>query len=179
MAVAMAVPEPALAVDASADPAGAGAVAPETPDAPAPAGDSADALGEMDRRVETVLAARAAEQTAAEMAKIDDRQIKAKLEELTGEVVEDRLKVEYILATNSGRTHVGWIEEIGSTAEVHGDQGNTVKIKVAINKDDIRPEDFVSGTTVTAKVACGRRALGYVWFHDLFAWAQKMWFRWF
>jgi hypothetical protein len=35
------------------------------------------------------------------------------------------------------------------------------------------------GTSVTGKVGCGRRALGYVLFHDLGAWIQKTWFRWF
>ncbi len=33
---------------------------------------------------------------------------------------------------------------------------------------DLRP-----GATVTAKVYCGRRSLGYVWFHDLLAFVQS------
>ena len=44
-------------------------------------------------------------------------------------------------------------------------------IKADINKEDLsylRP-----GTTVRSKVYCGRRALGYVWFHDLFAFVES------
>ena len=52
-------------------------------------------------------------------------------------------------------------------AEVSGEEGNTVKIKVAINKEDLRPEHIRPGAGVTAKIACGRRAIGYVWLHDL------------
>ncbi len=37
-----------------------------------------------------------------------------------------------------------------------------------------------AGATVTGKVHCGRRSLGYVWFHDLFAFIQaKVFFRFF
>jgi hypothetical protein len=73
----------------------------------------------------------------------------------------------------------GWVQEIGRAAEVHGDEGNTVPIKVAIQGDDISLEEVRQGTPVTAKVACGRRSLGYVFFHDAYAWLQKLWFRWF
>ena len=40
---------------------------------------------------------------------------------------------------------------------------------------DLRP-----GATVTGKVYCGRRAVGYVWLHDFFAYIQsRIFFRWF
>jgi multidrug efflux pump subunit AcrA (membrane-fusion protein) len=32
------------------------------------------------------------------------------------------------------------------------------------------------GAGATAKVHCGRAAIGYVWFHDAVAWVQRMWF---
>ena len=55
-----------------------------------------------------------------------------------------------------------------------------VVIKVAINKDDIDPANLREGATVTGKVHCGRRSLGYVWFHDLLAFIQaKIFFRFF
>ena len=40
-------------------------------------------------------------------------------------------------------------------------------IKAAINKQDIEPANLREGGTVTAKVNCGRRSLGYVFFHGL------------
>ena len=58
------------------------------------------------------------------------------------------------------------------SAEVHGEEGNTVLIKVAINKADVT-DDLRPGATVTAKIHCGRRSLGYVWFHDLMAFIQS------
>ena len=87
------------------------------------------------------------------------------------------LEVTYILATRPGESHVGQVKEIEAAAEVRGEQGNTVLIEVAIDKSklaDLRP-----GATVTAKVACGQRSLGYVWLHDLFGFVQrKILFRW-
>ena len=62
--------------------------------------------------------------------------------------------------------------EVAHSAEVHGEEGSTVLIKVAINKDEL-PEPLLPGATVTAKVYCGRRAIGYVWFHDLIAFIQS------
>ncbi len=102
-----------------------------------------------------------------------------KLREVSGETIEDRLRVSYILATDPATTRYGYIEDMHLTAEVRGEEGNTVLIKVAIDKDELRPEHIRPGAGVTAKVECGRRAIGYVWFHDLLAWFRKMWFRWF
>src|SRR5205823_4732389 len=46
----------------------------------------------------------------------------------------DELPVKYITATNPGVTRVGKIKEIHRISEVHGEEGNTVLIRVAINK---------------------------------------------
>ena len=48
---------------------------------------------------------------------------------------DDPLDVSYILATEPGTTHHGKVKEIHSSAEVRGDEGNTVLIKV----DSTRP----------------------------------------
>jgi hypothetical protein len=79
--------------------------------------------------------------------------------------------VTYIMATDPGAKHKGTVSEVYQSAEVHGEEGNTVLIKVAIDKNDLsnpRP-----GATVTAKIYCGRRSIGYVWFHDLIAFVQS------
>ena len=62
-------------------------------------------------------------------------------------------------------------QEIHRSAEVRGDEGNTVLIKVAIDKSDL--PDLRPGATVTAQVDCGRRALGYVLLHDVIAFIQS------
>ena len=75
----------------------------------------------------------------------------------------------------------GTVQEIAASAEVmEKDEGSVVLIKVAINKDDIDPANLREGATATGKVHCGRRSLGYVWFHDLLSFIQtKVLFRFF
>jgi multidrug efflux pump subunit AcrA (membrane-fusion protein) len=84
----------------------------------------------------------------------------------------DALPVSYILATAPGTAHKGTIKEVQRIAEVKGDEGSTVLIKVQIRKEDL-PEGIMSGTQISAKVYCGRRSIGYVWFHDLVAFIQS------
>ena len=79
-------------------------------------------------------------------------------------------EVSYILATEPGKTRYGTVKEIHRSAEVRGDEGSTVLIKVAINKEDL--PQLRPGSTVTAKVYCGRRPLGYVLLHDVIAFIQ-------
>jgi hypothetical protein len=50
-------------------------------------------------------------------------------------------------------------------AEVLGDEGNTVLVRVAIDKRDL--DHPSQGAGATGKVYCGRRSLGYVWLHDV------------
>jgi len=83
------------------------------------------------------------------------------------------LEVSFQLATEPGVTRYGEVVEIQRGAEVRGDEGNTVLIKVAIDKDDFLPDQLRPGATVTAKVRCGWRPLGYVLLHDVFAFVQS------
>jgi hypothetical protein len=86
------------------------------------------------------------------------------------------LSVIYILATEPGTKYHGAIKEIHQTAEVRGDEGNTVLIKVDLDKDELerlrREQQLRPGAEVTAKVYCGRRPLGYVMLHDVFEFIQ-------
>jgi hypothetical protein len=79
------------------------------------------------------------------------------------------LDVDYILATDPGTRHRGTVREIHEQAEVRGDQGNTVLVRVTIDPDRHEQEALGAGASVTARIACGRRPLGYVWFHDVLA----------
>jgi multidrug efflux pump subunit AcrA (membrane-fusion protein) len=80
------------------------------------------------------------------------------------------LKVTYILATQPGTKYYGKVTEVARSAEVRGEEGNTVLVKVAIDKNDL--SDPIPGATVTAKVYCGRRPIGYVFFHSVIAYIQ-------
>jgi multidrug efflux pump subunit AcrA (membrane-fusion protein) len=81
------------------------------------------------------------------------------------------LRVTYILATEPGVSHVGIVKEIQAAAELRGEEGNTVLLRVEI--DDLTADDLRPGATATAKVDCGRRSLGYVWLHDVVAFVQR------
>jgi hypothetical protein len=90
--------------------------------------------------------------------------------------IKPDLPVRYILAVDPGSNFEGTVTEVHRSAEVRGEEGNTVLVRVAINKEDVK-EYLRPGATVTAKIYCGRASIGYVWFHQLIAWTQKMWFR--
>jgi multidrug efflux pump subunit AcrA (membrane-fusion protein) len=86
-----------------------------------------------------------------------------------------KLEVEYVTATNPGAKHYGTVTEVEQNAEIRGDEGNTVLVRVAIDKNDV--PDRRPGAGVTAQVKCGRTSIGYSLFHDLVSWVQKAFFR--
>jgi biotin carboxyl carrier protein len=80
------------------------------------------------------------------------------------------LPVTFILATSPSNKLQGKVEEIHRSAEVRGEEGNTVLIRVSFDQDKLH--DVVSdpkiGAGATAKITCGRRSVAFVWLHDLF-----------
>ncbi|MFM7108402.1 MAG: efflux RND transporter periplasmic adaptor subunit [Planctomycetaceae bacterium] len=82
------------------------------------------------------------------------------------------LVVDYVLATDPGTRHRGVVREIHEQAEVHGEEGNTALVRVTIDPDRHEKEELGAGATVTGRIACGTRSLGYVWFHDVWAFIQ-------
>ena len=80
------------------------------------------------------------------------------------------LTATFMLETDPSQAYEGQVVEIHGMADVQGDEGNTVKIRVAVDKSEL-PE-LRPGTSVTAKIHCGRRSIGYVWLHDVIAWVQ-------
>ena len=77
---------------------------------------------------------------------------------------EDDVPVTFLLATHPGEEFEGRVVDVHRTADV-GEEGNTVLVRVAIDRDQL-PE-LRPGVTVTAQVHCGKRPLGFVWFHDV------------
>jgi biotin carboxyl carrier protein len=84
----------------------------------------------------------------------------------------EALDVEYIVATDPGVTHWGKIKDIQNIAEVQGEEGNIVLVRVKIDKSDLVTAPR-RGATVTAKIHCGEASLGYSLFHDLISWFQS------
>jgi hypothetical protein len=82
------------------------------------------------------------------------------------------LRVDYVLATDPGTRHTGSVKEIHEQAEVHGEEGNTVLVRVTIDPERHEKEELGAGASVTARIFCGKRSLGYVWFHDVLSFIQ-------
>jgi len=80
------------------------------------------------------------------------------------------LEVAYILATDPNQSRSGTVRHIERITQMHEDEGHTVRILVDINKADIKNPR--PGSAVTGKVLCGRRAIGYCWFHEAMEWVQ-------
>jgi multidrug efflux pump subunit AcrA (membrane-fusion protein)/transcriptional regulator with GAF, ATPase, and Fis domain len=88
----------------------------------------------------------------------------------------EHLPVNFIAAAKPGETHKGEVKEVHRIADVRGEEGNTVLLRVDFDKNEI--SNLRQNATVTAKVYCGRAPIGYVWFHDLVSfWQAKVWFR--
>ncbi len=83
---------------------------------------------------------------------------------------EASLPVSYILATDPKTTRKGAVAEIQRITQMHEEDGNVVRIRVDIDDTDIA--DPRPGAAVTGKVLCGRRPIGYAWFHEAVEWLQ-------
>jgi biotin carboxyl carrier protein len=80
-----------------------------------------------------------------------------------------KLPVTFFLATNPEKQLEGQVEMDELSAEVRGDSGNTVLVRVSFDQKKLHEviADPKIGASATAKIHCGKRAIGYVWFHDL------------
>lgn len=85
------------------------------------------------------------------------------------------LPVHFALATAPGRTFEGRIREVWPVAEPAAN-GGPATVRVLADFDRAELEQLRPGATVLAKIHCGRRSLGYVWFHGIFEAIQGWWF---
>jgi multidrug efflux pump subunit AcrA (membrane-fusion protein) len=90
-----------------------------------------------------------------------------------------RLRVTFILATHPSEKLQGVVEEVDHSARLHEEDGNTVQMRVSFNQAVLtrlvaNPADELKvGADAKAKIHCGQRAIGYVWFDDLFEFVQS------
>ncbi len=75
------------------------------------------------------------------------------------------VKVAFVLATHPGEEFEGHVVEIDRNFEVHEADGNTLRVRVAIDEEKL--PQLRDGARLTAKVDCGIQPLGYVLFQDL------------
>jgi len=78
---------------------------------------------------------------------------------------DKKLKVGFVLATHPGKEFEGHVIEIDRNFEVHEGDGNTLRVRVAIDESQL--PQLRDGARLTAKVDCGIQPLGYVLFQDL------------
>ena len=87
----------------------------------------------------------------------------------------DKLPVRFFLASEPEQTYRGELlaQAMELRADVHPqrpEEANVVLVRCRFDKSQVR---FLRpGTTVRARIYCGRRSLGYVWFHDLWEFVQ-------
>ncbi len=80
------------------------------------------------------------------------------------------LDVEFILAAKPGETLKGKLVEIGNATEMLPEQGQHLKLKVAIEDQELDIKQLRSG--VNAYIDCGTCSLGYSWFHPVLEFLQ-------
>ena len=89
----------------------------------------------------------------------------------TGEETTSPLTVQFQLSTHPGQSYQGEVVECQRLAELRGDQGNTIALRVAIRKEELPA--LHNETTATARIFCGRRAVGFVLFQDVIETVQE------
>lgn len=101
------------------------------------------------------------------------------LQEQRAEDPESRLAVDFILQTHPSIHLTGEVLRMDTNAEVKGEEGNTVRMKVVFDQEELKKvaddpsTQLKVGADVRAKIACGERPIGFVWFHDLFEFVQS------
>ncbi|MCE9529373.1 MAG: efflux RND transporter periplasmic adaptor subunit [Planctomycetales bacterium] len=95
------------------------------------------------------------------------RHILAAQEQADGQTEESRptLDVTFMLSSHPGEEYHGRVIEIEQSADVRGEEGNTILVRVEVDRDTL--PHLHDQTTVTAKLYCGKKSLGYTWFCDL------------
>jgi len=101
------------------------------------------------------------------------------------------LPVTFMLATNpdSEDKLQGRVVEIAPSAETNGEEGNTVRMRVAFDQKELAKlvdadatsdaaiaalkQELKVGADVKAKIDCGRKPVGYVLFHELWEFIQS------
>jgi hypothetical protein len=84
----------------------------------------------------------------------------------------DDLEVSYILATDPNSTRYGKVRHVERITQMHDEEGHTVRILVDLDESKNAIENKRPGAAVTGKLLCGRRSIGYCWFHEAIEWVQ-------
>ena len=83
---------------------------------------------------------------------------------------EGQLPIEFILAANPDRTYHGVLNEVGHAMMMTPEKGQCMSLKVSIEDPDFALKQLRSGAS--AYIHCGRRSVGYTWFHSAWEFVQ-------
>lgn len=92
---------------------------------------------------------------------------------------ESELDVTFVMTVDSTKKFKGKVYEIHDRAGNRGEEGTVVEMKAKIDDPESLPESRRAGAAVSAKIYCGKRALGYVLFNEAISYLQRTVFFWF
>ena len=79
---------------------------------------------------------------------------------------DEPIVVTYQPAADPGVSLEGRIVEVSRAMRLNSDQTQSIRVRVAISTEDIE-QIRQAGSSVAARIHCGKRSLGYVWLHEL------------
>ncbi len=85
----------------------------------------------------------------------------------------EALPVTFVLATNPDEVHQGEVAKIATATETDDVGGATVLVTIRFDRKSV--SELRPGSSVLPRIRCGRRSLGYVWFHDFINYFEKHW----
>ena len=87
------------------------------------------------------------------------------------EANEQPLKVRFTMAAEPGKHFHGTLRRVAHATSVNADRLRVVRVKVDVDEAEIADLKH-AGSTVSAKILCGRRRLGFVWLHEAWEFIQ-------
>jgi hypothetical protein len=90
----------------------------------------------------------------------------------------DQLSVTYILATDPDEPMDATllIDSIAKRADANEEHGAVIKMRANPDQATLRNLQPRPGAKVIAKIYCGRRSSGFVFFHEIYEWCHKFFF---
>jgi multidrug efflux pump subunit AcrA (membrane-fusion protein) len=82
--------------------------------------------------------------------------------------------VSFVVATNPEQRYEGRIIRTAETT--HLDENGESAVRVEVDVDESKIPQLRHGAAIIAKIDCGRRSLGYVWFHELIEELERRFF---
>ncbi len=91
---------------------------------------------------------------------------------------DEPLNVVFRLAADTSLEFEGTVRDIAMATRVDAEQGQNVLVTVEVDREQIPPEARHPFTGVQAKIKCGKKPLGVVWFRDVWHFIKSnIWFR--